>query len=140
MPFVGIIPTSVKLRVGILKYNYENEPLEDCIEITEYSMEYDEYGNLNRIINLPFKIEKKDDNDNIISTIDVTTIWLECEYLPYTYWITVKDYWEISLAEAEKKEQESSSNLEQLNSDKDNKENEYEQLLDQKKEKIKKFE
>ena len=140
MPFVGIIPTSVKLRVGILKYNYENEPLEDCIEITEYSMEYDEYGNLNRIINLPSKIEEKDDNGNITSTIDVTTIWLECEYLPYTYWITVKDYWEISLAEAEKKEQESSSNLEQLNSDKDNKENEYEQLLDQKKEKIKKFE
>ena len=80
MPFVGIIPTSIKLRVGNLKYNYVNEPLEDSVDITDYLMEYDEYGNLNKIINLPSKI----------NNIAITTIWLECEYLPYTYYLRKK--------------------------------------------------
>jgi len=117
MPFVGIIPTSVKLKAGILKYNYEIEPLEDCVEINNYTMEYDEYGNLNKITNLPSKIEEKDEDDNVIATTPIVTLWLECEYLPYTYWINVKDYWEISLAEAEQKQEKAIQALEQLNSD-----------------------
>ena len=126
IPFLGVIPSSVRLYSGILNY-IGSSPYSNCVLIENYSTELDEYGNLIRITNLP-------------TNLSTSTLLLSCEYIPKNYWEKVRNYWIIGKTRYSLDFENAENELNKLNDELARLEPIYNSLLDQKKELISKFE
>lgn len=126
IPLLGVDPASIKLYDGVLSYT-SSDPYDNCTLIVNYTLEFDDYGNLIRLTNLPSNLSDK-------------LLLLVCEYTPKNYWEKVQKYWAITLANEKEKKQQATEQLESITTELESKIPQYNELLDQKNVLIKDFE
>ena len=112
MPFNGIVPATVQLFDGIIDYTKTDKQLENEYTALVFGgiLEFDNItDDLIKITHLPKTVTKKvmhttvSDSTAEVETVDLSkTLWLVCDYIPTTYWIKVRDYWEQQCADIEK--------------------------------------